>query len=332
VKSKSTTNQSELVDEFTKQKEYVAKKTQEGKKNLGLVFADAFLRGIRDLGYKSPGTAIDEMGDNSVQANANTIEIAFGFADAKRRGQPDMIAVVDDGHGMVPEMIRFAVMWGGTHRENDRTGFGRYGYGLPSAAVSLAKRYTVYSKPADGEWHAVTIDLDELAAKAAAGEEVEVPPHRQENPPAWLDDETAELKPSKLKHGTIVVLENLDRLPGGWLQTATLQKKLLGHFGVVYRHLLPTPRMIVGKTDVQPVDPLFLMEKGRFYDENAVMAESIEVKPFEIETTDGRKGWVRARASFLPAGFQSADLKQIVKRAGTNNRHANMKEYNGLLI
>src|SRR5207253_4108992 len=141
------------------------------------------LRGIRDLGYKSPGTATDEVVDNAIQANASTIEIAFGFRDPKRRGQPDMVAVVDDGHGMIPDMIRFAVMWGGTHRENDRNGFGRYGYGLPSAAVSLAKHYTVYSKPLGGEWHAVTIDLDNLANKAANGEEVEVPEFRKENPP-----------------------------------------------------------------------------------------------------------------------------------------------------
>jgi hypothetical protein len=124
----------------------------------------------------------------------------------------------------------------------------------------------------------------------------------------------------------------LDRLPGGWIQTATLQKKLLGHFGVVYRHLLPTPRMIVGNTEVQPVDPLFLMEKGRFYDETPIMAEPVEVKPFEVETTDGRKGWVRARASFLPAGFQSADPKQSLRQGGKNSRLPIMREYNGLLI
>ena len=165
----------ELMDEFTKQLEYVEKQKASGKPHLGLVLADAFIRGIRDLGYKSPGTALDEFVDNRAQANATIVEIVFGFKDQKKRGTPDMIAVVDKGHGMIPDMIRFAVMWGGTHREDDRGGFGRYGYGLPSAAVSLAKRYTVYSKPKHGEWHAVTIDLDQLAAMAAKGQDVEVP-------------------------------------------------------------------------------------------------------------------------------------------------------------
>lgn len=332
MKEKKISKTTELVDEFTKQKEYVEKKRVEGKRNLGLVFADAFLRGIRDLGYKSPGTAADEIIDNSIQANATTIEVAFGFEDPKHRSKPRMIAIVDDGHGMIPDMIRFAVMWGGTHREDDRNGFGRYGYGLPSAAVSYASRYTVYSKPLDGEWHAVTIDLKELADMAARGEEVVVPAYRKENPPGWLNAATAELKPLNLRHGTVVVLEVLDRLPGGWVQTATLQQKLLGHFGVVYRHLLPSPRIIVDKTDVQPVDPLFLMENGRFYDETPIMAEAIEMKDFEAETDDGRKGWVRIRAAFLPAAFQSANPKVSLKQGGRNKRFSVMKETNGLLI
>ena len=44
---------------------------------------------------------------------------------------------------MEPDMIRAAVLWGGTHRPNDRRGFGRYGFGLPSAAVSVTRRYHV---------------------------------------------------------------------------------------------------------------------------------------------------------------------------------------------
>ena len=38
--------------------------------------------------------------------------------------------------GMVPEMIRAAVVWGGTDRHDSRDLYGRYGYGLPSSAVS----------------------------------------------------------------------------------------------------------------------------------------------------------------------------------------------------
>ena len=38
---------------------------------------------------------------------------------------------MDNGHGMKPEMLPYAIAWGGTHRFNNRRGFGRYGFGLP---------------------------------------------------------------------------------------------------------------------------------------------------------------------------------------------------------
>src|SRR6185437_289605 len=153
------------IDTIDRQREYV--ETQKAKGNgLGVVFADAFLRGMRDLGYKDPAWALAEQLDNAFQAGASTVAIRFGFASAKSRLKPDQIAICDNGNGMIPEMISYAVRWGGTDREGDRTGFGRYGYGLPSSSVSLAKRYAVYSKAVGGSWHAVTVDIDELAAVA----------------------------------------------------------------------------------------------------------------------------------------------------------------------
>ena len=320
------------LDEFSKQLDYLQKQKSRSKAHLGLLFADAFIRGMRDLGYKSPATALDELADNSIQANATELEFVFGFANPKKQSEPDKIAVFDDGHGMVPEMIRFAVMWGGTHREGDRKGFGRYGYGLPSAAVGIATRYTVYSKPKDGEWHAVTIDLTDLADRAGKGEDIEVPKFRKEVPPTWIDSATRKIKVGKIAHGTVVVLEQMDRLPSGWMQTTSLQKKLLSHFGVTYRNWLPKPRIFVHGEEVQPVDPLFLMESSRFYDENKIMAQAAEVKPFEVETANGKKGMVRIRASWLPANFQVVDPNDHPIKAKTNSRFVIMKEYNGLLI
>src|SRR5260221_1095734 len=95
-----------------------------------LIVADAFINGIRDIGYKSTATALDELIDNSIQAEARNIFVVPGFRDSQSK--PNSLAVVDDGHGMDPDMIRVAMLWGGSHRINNREGFGRYGYGLPS--------------------------------------------------------------------------------------------------------------------------------------------------------------------------------------------------------
>ena len=144
------------IDTIDRQREYVKTQKEKGR-GLGVVFADAFLRGMRDLGYKNPAWALAEQLDNAFQAAATTVSIRFGFeAGNKTKVKPDMVAICDNGNGIIAEMISYAVRWGGTDREGDRKGFGRYGYGLPSSAVSIAKRDTVYSKVPADTWHAVT--------------------------------------------------------------------------------------------------------------------------------------------------------------------------------
>src|SRR5712691_5437570 len=161
------------IETIDRQKKYVDAQKEKGR-GLGVVFADAFLRGMRDLGYKNPAWALAEELDNAFQAGADTAAIRFAFESSnKTRAKPDLIAVCDNGNGMIPDMISYAVRWGGTDREGDRNGFGRYGYGLPSSAVSLAKRYTVYSKATGSAWHAVTVDIDELADAAGDIEKTE---------------------------------------------------------------------------------------------------------------------------------------------------------------
>ncbi|MDI7864598.1 ATP-binding protein [Rhizobiaceae bacterium n13] len=82
---------------------------------------EAFVRGIRDLGYRSNADALSEFIDNALQAYADRIDILFGYSDSSSK-KPTQIAVVDNGYGMDADMIRMAVMWGGTHRESDRNG------------------------------------------------------------------------------------------------------------------------------------------------------------------------------------------------------------------
>ena len=107
-----------------------------GRSQFGLMVPEAFVRGIRDLGYRSNSDAVAELIDNALQAYADRIDVLFGYDGSTSNKKPAQLAVVDNGHGMEPDMIRMAVMWGGTHRENDRHGLGRYGYGLPCSSVS----------------------------------------------------------------------------------------------------------------------------------------------------------------------------------------------------
>lgn len=316
---------------IARQRAYVAQKKAQGN-GIGLVFADAFIRGMRDIGYKSNGWALAEMIDNAVQAGATTIGVQFGYAKGnKTQAKPDMLAVSDDGVGIDKEMLSYAVRWGGTDRENNRDGFGRYGYGLPSSAVSICQKYTVYSKTADDVWHAVTVDIHDLAKVASDIEATErkLQP-RKASPPSWISRDLSGLDAASMDSGTIVVLEDMDRLE--YKKTDTLKTKLLQLFGVIYRHWIPTPRIFVHGTSAEPVDPLFLMEGARFFDETEVRAERVEAKSFEVETSRGTKGWVRMRAAMLPPDFQNKEVGRVGKGWSKNSRFSIMRDYNGLQI
>ena len=142
--------------ELQEQLEYLKSNPMQGMQ--GIVMVEAFLKGIRDLGYKDTSFAFNELNDNSIQAGARNIH--YDLIGEKNKIQE--IVVYDDGHGMVKDMLSVAVTWGGTHRQGSRKGFGKYGYGLPSASLSLAKKYTIYSKVKGGDWHKIIFDITKL--------------------------------------------------------------------------------------------------------------------------------------------------------------------------
>jgi hypothetical protein len=339
------------IDTKERQQQYIEEQKKKGDR-LGLVFAKAFLYGMRDIGYKSPGWAFCELVDNSIQAGATTVEVRFGFTDSnKTKSKPDMYAVVDNGGGMIPEMLSYAVRWGGSDRVGDRHGFGRYGFGLPSASVSMAKRYTVYSKTKGAStWSAVTVDLDQLADAAEDVKKLEelLEPRAAELPNWVVDyrgngDTTArpmEIDVAGLPSGTVVVLEDIDRLrakagftkDSNWVLTKVAKGKLLDHFGLIYRHWLHERRIVVDGVITQAVDPLFLMPDGRHYAETSVMAEHAYDHAFEVETESGETGAVRIRAAFLPPNFQWANPEDTSTHPKLAKRHKIMKTLNGLQV
>src|SRR4051812_42835516 len=60
--------------------------------DFGLTHTQAFVRGIRDLGYRSSAAALDEEVDNADQADAKHVHVFWDEA-----AKPTWIAVADDG-------------------------------------------------------------------------------------------------------------------------------------------------------------------------------------------------------------------------------------------
>jgi hypothetical protein len=319
---------------FEAQKAYVEQQTKQKSFKFGLMMGAAFIRGIRDIGYKHTGSALAEHVDNALQAGAQNIHVAFekNKSGAKVTG----IAVIDDAHGMIPDMIRFAVMWGGTHRENNREGLGRYGYGLPSAAVGVGRRFTVYSVPKGGKLNAVTVDVDEISQGKFTDEagEIVIPAPAPAKLPKFVQEHiTAQFPGGKLDHGTVVVIENLDKVT--YNTANVLRNHLLEYFGIAYQKLLRSAQIVVDDTVLEPIDPLFITPGFRFYDLDADRAQALDPVQIEVKSEDGKevKGVMEVRFSYMPPTFGSIDkTRNASDKKNQNKRFKIMKEYNGILF
>ena len=314
-----------LTTDLESQHAYVEQISREGERGYALIAANTFVQGMRDSGYKSTATAIDEFGDNSYQSGANRIDVVYSTTD---KGQSiDAIAVIDDGHGMEPGMIRAAVLWGGTHRFNDRSGFGRYGFGLPSAAVSITQQYEVFSKVEGGDWHKVCINLNEIAEGKLTNKSglILAPEAVKASLPKFVSEALGE---RELKSGTVIHLIAPDRLTSGFRRPVSFEQKMLEHLGLVYRGILRLCQIFVNGKRVDPVDPLFLDPNGRYYDvDNGQKAEAQPSTEFKFANSRGEEGTVRLRFSYMNPLFQrAADGKTLKTRMGI------MKENNAYMI
>ena len=315
------------------QEQYVEEQKRKQVK-FGLTTGAAFVRGIRDLGYKSTATALDELIDNAEQANAGNVHVVFGFGDRSEK-KPSQIAVIDDGHGMIPDMVRLAMTWGGTHREGDRSGFGRYGYGLPSACVGMGRRFTVYSRQTPGDFFAVTLDVDDISAGQYTndGGDIIIPEPARAQLPEFVEDHFRNNFPGGVPDSsTVVLIEKLDKLT--WKTAPALQEHLLRHFGVVYHKQRGNLDIHVNEKRVEAIDPLFLTPGYRWYDLDEDRATALDPIYIDVKNPETREieGQITVRLAWLPPSFPSKDKRRGATGKNANERFGVMKDYHGMVF
>ncbi|MCY4641125.1 MAG: ATP-binding protein [Gammaproteobacteria bacterium] len=129
---------------------------------------DAYLglSALRQAGYRSTATAVAELVDNSIEAQASDIDIiAISRAtmiSKRSSNQVESIAVLDNGEGMPPEILSQCLSLGWGTRLSTRKGLGRFGFGLKGSSISQARRVDVYSWIEPEEVYHVYLDLDEI--------------------------------------------------------------------------------------------------------------------------------------------------------------------------
>ena len=143
---------------------------------------------MRDNGYKNAAHAIAELFDNSLQADANSVELLCVETEEQLRQRRvkriRQVAVLDNGVGMDAEVLRQSLQFGNGTRLNDRSGIGRFGMGLPTASISQCRRVEVWTWQSDPDKPLYTyLDLGELDR----GEIREVPQPEHKADPGILE-------------------------------------------------------------------------------------------------------------------------------------------------
>ena len=163
--------------------------------------ADTLMESLRATGYCLPD-AISDLIDNSIYAGAKNIWLNFHWA-----GESSWVSILDDGCGMSEAHLLDAMRMGSRSPTESRepTDLGRYGLGLKTASISQARSLTVATCHAKEKLASVRRwDLDHLVA---TGDWQLLRVSFDHGVPGVED-----LR--RLKHGTLVVWEKLDRLVG----------------------------------------------------------------------------------------------------------------------
>lgn len=228
---------------------------------------------LRNSGYKDIESAMAEIVDNSIQAEAENILVIIKdrVPSWGKKSQVYEVAFLDDGTGMTPEWVQGCLRFGNGTRRTAK-GMGKFGVGLPQSSLYACPRVEVYSWQNGIEnCYRAFLDIDMISN----GEQLKIDPAVKMSIP----DEYKKYLKKGLKlcgsefdyteHGTFVLWKNCDNVVPS---TANALFKRLGFsFGKKYRHLICDEKsniyLIHDTKDqynekVLPNDPLFLMENN----------------------------------------------------------------------
>lgn len=237
----------------------------------GLVHPRNFLNAMRDAGYRGPAQAVAEFIDNALEAGADRVRVTVTKDSEQKAGV--QIAVIDNGSGMSPRQLSEALTFGGSSRFDSRTSYGRFGMGLPSASLSLARRVEVKT------WRGASLHVATLQVGSGASV-----PRASVRTRRWGGTDVL-----ASASGTEVTLHECDRVP--YERVGWLARSLATHFGRIYcSDLQRGLRLEVNGEAVLPLDHLQLSSGG---------ARHGDVLTYELDGVGGR-GRITVEFSELP--------------------------------
>ncbi|MCH3917988.1 MAG: ATP-binding protein [Spirochaetia bacterium] len=264
------------------------------------------LYALRGIGY-SLETAIADLIDNSIAANAKNIDVSFVWG--RNNGFEPSVQILDDGNGMDAEELISALNFSqkeitALRNPND---LGRFGLGLKLASFSQCKILSVVSKK-NGKTHCFRWDLESL----------------KNSKELFIFEGTTPLVDSclvKLKgkeSGTIVIWENLDKIITKSTTYDTFMKKensVKSHLAMVFHRFLEDHnfKLTVHGNSVSPWSPFPRQNPAaRYFPEEKigigkkVLVRGCILPPHENVATPelyqimgGEKGWISQEGFYI---------------------------------
>ncbi len=222
---------------------------------------------LRNTGYKNIESAVSEIIDNSIEAQArNVFVILSEGTNPVGRKVVNEIAFLDDGLGMNASDLEGCLGIGVTTRQS-RKGMGRFGVGLPQASLYACPEVEVYSWQ-DGIENCKKVFLDINKVKDGEQTELEDPvlcdiPDKYS---CFIKYKTDVEQFDFSKSGTLVIWKNCDRVSPK--TRGPLVERLEFAIGQKFRYFISQDicslKIICmenqeNAVDVYPNDPLFLL-------------------------------------------------------------------------
>lgn len=268
--------------------------------------ASSMIETFRAIGYGIEG-AVADIVDNSIAARAKNVWIDFDW-----KGSDSWLAIQDDGSGMNDEDLIEGMRPGSKNPLDARNAedLGRFGLGLKTASFSQCRNLTVISKTEGELSNFWTWDLD-FVNRTRQWSLIRYLPH----------EEIFQPKIDRLKSGTIVIWNNLDRLVKGMKadDAEALDKFLLviehikKHLAMVFhrfiakgklklylqeRLLEPWDPFLTGEstTQAQPDEPI---QNGRVICKGYVLPHKSKLNDEKYKSAEGPNGWNEQQGFYI---------------------------------
>lgn len=278
---------------------------------------------LRNTGYKNIESAVSEIIDNSVEANAKNIFVILreGIAASGRKVVTE-VGFLDNGDGMTTSVLGNCLGIGASTRQA-RHGMGRFGVGLPQASLYACPFIEVYSWQGGIE-NAQKVYLDINKVKDGIQTEIEDPISAEIPTPYcdYINYKTMFEEYDFSKSGTLVIWRQCDRITPK--TRGPLTDRLEFSLGQKFRYFIHDEvskiKIICDENpdaaiDVAPNDPMFLM------DDNCVLCRESEPKnvykpgevegaeaPFELYTAKGTgSGEIETPIKYIDKNGQIAE-------------------------